>query len=314
MTLETDAFTTYLAVGNREDLSDVIYNVAPTETPFLTGIAKVNASAVLHEWETDSLASALTSNAVLEGDAITNDAATATVRLSNTCQIQDKVPRVTGTQEVVKKAGRTSEMAYQVVKRTLELRRDMETTVLNNQAENTGDATTARKMGSVPSWIDTSDSNGGGAAATGSLGNTARTDGTQRTFTEALLKTVLQSIWNAGGEPDCITLGSFAKTLLSTFTGNATRFKTAEDKKLVSSIDVYGSDWGDLEVIPNRFQRARDAFIFQKDMWAAAYLRPVSLANIGKTGDSQAKQIIVEWTLEARNEASSGAVWDLSTS
>jgi len=313
MTLETNAFTTYSAVGNREDLSDVIYNVAPTETPFITGIARVDASAVLHEWQTDTLASAVTDNAVLEGDAITNDAATATVRLSNTCQIQDKVPRVTGTQEVVNKAGRNSEMAYQVVKRSLELRRDMETTALQNQAENTGNATTARVTGSIGSWIDTNTSNGG-SGSDGSLGNTARTDGTQRDFTESLLKTVLQSIWNSGGEPDCIMLGAYNKTVLSTFTGNATRFKTAEDRTLVSSIDVYGSDWGDLEVMPNRFQRARDALILQKDMWAIAYLRPVRLQDIAKTGDSQAKQIIVEWALESRNEAASGAVWDLNTS
>ena len=313
MALETNAFTTYSAVGNREDLSDVIYNVAPTETPFITGVAKVDAKAVLHEWQTDTLAAAVTNNAVLEGDAVTNDSTTATVRLSNTCQIQDKVPRVTGTQEVVNKAGRNSEMAYQVVKRSLELRRDMETTALQNQAEVTGDATTARTTGSIGSWIDTNTSNGA-TGSDGSVGNTARTDGTQRAFTESLLKTVLQAIWNSGGEPDCIMLGAFNKTQLSTFTGNATRFKTAEDRTLVSSIDVYGSDWGDLEVIPNRFQRARDALILQKDMWAIAYLRPVRLQDIAKTGDSQAKQIIVEWALESRNEAASGAVWDLTTS
>ena len=313
MVLENNAFTTYSAIGNREDLSDVIYNVAPTETPFITGVARVNATAVLHEWQTDTLASAVTDNAVLEGDAVTEDAATATVRLSNTCQIQDKAPRVTGTQEAVNKAGRNSEMAYQVVKRSLELRRDMETTALQNQAEDTGNATTARVTGSIGSWIDTNTSNGSGGTD-GSVGNTARTDGTQRDFTENLLKTVLQSIWSEGGEPDCIMVGAFNKTQLSTFTGNATRFKTAEDRRLVSSIDVYGSDWGDLEVVPNRFQRARDALILQKDMWAIAYLRPVRLQNIAKTGDSQAKQIIVEWALESRNEAASGAVWDLNTS
>lgn len=313
MALATDAFTTYSAIGNREDLSDIIYNIAPTDVPFLTGIGRTKASAVLHEWQTDTLASAVATNQVLEGDEATTDAATATVRLSNTCEISDKVPRVTGTQEEVIKAGRNSEMAYQIVKRSLELRRDMETSMLANKAEATGGATVARDLGSIGAWIDTNSSVGAGGSD-GSLGNTARTDGTQRAFTEALLKTVLQSVWTAGGDPDCVMLGAFNKRQLSTFTGNATRYKGAEDRTLVSSIDVYGSDWGDLEVIPNRFMRARDSLILQKDMWAVAYLRPVRLVDLAKTGDTERKQLIVEFTLESRNEAASGIVADLTTS
>ena len=313
MALETSAFTSYLAIGNREDLSDIIYNVAPTDTPFLTGIPRAVAEAVLHEWQTDSLAAASATNAVLEGDAVTIDAATATTRLSNTCQISDKVPRVTGTQQAVTKAGRNDELAYQVVKRTKEIRRDMESSLLANNIEVTGDATTVRELGGVPSWINTSTSFGTGGSA-GSLGNTAATDGTQRAFTESQLKTVLAAVWTAGGDPDCIMVGSFNKQALSTFTGNATRFKTAEDAKLQASIDIYQSDFGDLEIIPNRFQPARTAFVFQKDMWAVAYLRPVGMVPIAKTGDSETRQIIVEYTMESRNEAGSGAVFDLTTS
>ena len=265
MTLATDAFTTYSAVGNREDLSDVIYNVSPTDTPFITGIPRADAKAVLHEWQTDSLAAASASNFVLEGDETSTDATTATSRLSNTCCISEKVPRVTGTQLAVVAAGRKDELAYQIVKTTKELRRDMESILLANNAEVTGNATTSREPGGVPSWITTNTSNGT-SGSDGSAGNTARTDGTQRAFTESLLKSVLASTWDAGGDPDCVMVGSFNKQAMSSFTGNATRMKGAEDKTLVAAIDIYQSDFGDIEVIPNRFSRARDALVLQKDL------------------------------------------------
>lgn len=313
MALPTSAFTSYDAVGNREDLSDMIYNIDPIEVPFMSGIPKAKANSVLHEWQTEALAAASGTNAVLEGDEATTDAATATVRLSNTCQISDKVPRVTGTQEAVNKAGRRSEMAHQVVKRALELRRDMETILLRNQAEVTGNATLARTLGAVPSWVDTNTDNGT-SGTDGSLGNTVRTDGTQRDVTEALLAGVLQAVWTAGGDPDNVMVGAFVKRKVSTFTGNATRMKAAEDGRLQASISVYESDWGVLDIIPNRFQRARDMWIFQMDMWGLAFLRPVKLQDLAKTGDTERKQLIVGFTLESRNEAASGAVWDLNTS
>lgn len=312
MTLATNAFTTYLAIGNREDLSDIIYNIAPTDTPFLSGVPRTNADAVLHEWQTDTLAAAA-QNSQLEGDVPSADSATATVRLSNTAQIAYKTPRVTGTQEVMLKAGRRSELAYQVAKRGHEIKRDMENDLLANTQENTGGASTARVLGAIPSWIDTNTSNGT-SGTDGSLGNTLRTDGTQRDFTEVLFKDVIQLIWDAGGDPDCIMLGSFNKRVMSGFTGNATRFKTAEDKKLVATIDVYDSDWGSLQIVPNRFQRARDVLIIQKEMWAVAYLRPFHIKELGTTGDEERRMLIAEYTLEARNEAASGAVWDVNVS
>ncbi len=129
-----------------------------------------------------------------------------------------------------------------------------------------------------------------------------------------MLKAVLQAIWDAGGEPDCIMTGSFVKRSISAFTGNATRYIDAEDKQLVTSIDVYVSDWGELRIVPNRFQRARDLLVLQKNMWAVAYLRAFRLMDLSKTGDSERKHLLAEFSLESRNEASSGAIWDLSTS
>ena len=149
MSLPTNTFTAFSAKGNREDLSNDIYRIDPTDTPFVSSIDKVKATAVSHDWQTQALASASTSNAVLEGDDATTDAATPTVRLSNNCQISDKVARVTGTQQAVDKAGRDDEMDYQVILKGLELKRDMEAIVLTNQAKVTGDETTPRKLASV---------------------------------------------------------------------------------------------------------------------------------------------------------------------
>ena len=157
MAQPTNTFDTYDSIGEREDLSDVIYNISPTDTPFLSSAAKVKASAVLHEWQTDSLAAASTSNAVIEGDEATLDAVTATTRLSNSCQIMDKTVVITGTQEVVDKAGRASELAYQIAKKSKELKRDLEAQLTTNNAEVTGSATAAREMGSLRAWVATND-------------------------------------------------------------------------------------------------------------------------------------------------------------
>ena len=221
MAQPTNTFDTYDSIGEREDLSDVIYNISPTDTPFLSSAAKVKATAVLHEWQTDALAAASTSNAVIEGDEATLDAVTATTRLSNSCQIMDKTVVITGTQEAVDKAGRASEIAYQIAKKAKELKRDLEAQLTTNNAEVTGSATAAREMGSLRAWVATNDVMGT-SGTSGAAGNTAATDGTQRVFTESLLKSVIKSVWNEGGNPTMIMVGPFNKQKLSGFTGNST--------------------------------------------------------------------------------------------
>ena len=313
MAQPTNTFDTYDSIGEREDLSDVIYNISPTDTPFLSSAAKVKASAVLHEWQTDSLAAASTSNAVIEGDEATLDAVTATTRLSNSCQIMDKTVVITGTQEAVDKAGRASELAYQIAKKAKELKRDMEAQITTNNAEVTGSATAAREMGSLGAWVATNDVMGT-SGTSGSVGNTARTDGTQRAFTEDLLKSVIKSVWNEGGDPTMIMVGPFNKQKLSGFTGNSTRFDAGADATLYTSVDVYASDFGQLQVVPNRFSRDRDAYVLDMNYWGVAFLRDFTMHELSKTGDSEKRQLLVEATLESRNEAASGLVADLTTS
>lgn len=317
MALPTNTFTTYSAVGNREDLSDMIYRIDPTDTPFMTGIEKTKATAVNHEWQTQALAAANGGNAQLEGDDATADATTPTVRLGNICQISRKVPFVSGTQQAVEHAGRDNEMAYQEMLKGLELKRDMEAVLCGtNQAKNTGNATTARVTASVLSWLKSNTAKGAtGADPAAADGTGTRTDGTQRVFTEANLKTVLQSIWNNGGKPDTIMTGGFNKQVFSTFTGRASPIEDTKGKKITASVDAYESDFGTLKVVANRFSRPRDVLVLQMDMWAVAYLNGRKMVSIplAKTGDSEKKEILSEYALEARNEKASGGVFDNTT-
>jgi hypothetical protein len=316
MALPTDSFTTYLSVGNREDLSDEIYRISPTDTPFFTSIDKEKATAVNHEWQRQELASASSSNAVLEGDDATTDAATATVRLGNICQISDKVARVTGTEEAIDRAGRGSELDYQKMLKGLELKRDIETILTGtNQAKVTGDATTARKTASVLSWIKTNTSKSGSDPSAAD-GTGTRSDGTQRAFTEAQLKAVFNSIWTSGGTPDVVYTGAFNKQVFSTFTGRATPTEDTKAKKITAAVSAYESDFGTVKVVANRFQRTRDVLVLQSDMWALAHLNGRKMVSIAlaKTGDSERSQILSEYALVARHEAASGGVFDLTTS
>jgi hypothetical protein len=319
MGLPSSTLATYQAIGNREDLSDMIYRIDPVDTPFISAIEKEKATAVNHEWQTQALASVDTANAVLEGDDATTDAVTVTVRLGNIAQISDKVARVSGTQQAVEHAGRDNELAYQEMLKGLELKRDIESILLANQAKVTGDTTTARKTGAVLAWIKTNTSKGvaGGAADPGNAdGATSRTDGTQIAFTEARLKTVLSAIWTSGGKPDTVFTGAFNKQVFSTFVGRATPTEDTKAKKIVASVTAYESDFGTLKVVANRFQRTRDVLVLQTDMWALAHLNGRNMISIplAKTGDSDRRQILSEYALVSRNEKASGGVFDNTTS
>jgi hypothetical protein len=315
----TNTYETYAAVGNREDLSDIIYNIDPFDTPGINSFGDTTSDAVLHSWQLDSLTAASRTNVVEEGlDSVTT-AVVPTVRKSNTCQISKKTPRVSGTQQAVNKAGRGDELEYQVAKMAKELKRDIETMIFDNNAEVTGSSGTPREHGGIPTWLTSNQSGGVGAVASTGSGDNARTPGTTREFTETLLQEMLRTTWNNGGDPDKIHVGGTQKQNMSKFTGNATRMIGAEDKELVAAIDVYRSDFGDLQIVPNRFSDGSNsnngtAFILQSDMWKLAYLRPYQISDLAKTGDSERKDILVEYTLEACNEKSSAAIYDLAQS
>ena len=312
-------FRTYAAVGMREDLSDVIYNISPTDTPFMSTIGKTKATAVYHEWQTDSLAAAA-ANAAVEGADASTATLSATTRVGNRTQISQKTIGVTGTLEAVDKAGRKSEKAYQLAKASSEIKRDMEFTLLNNTVQSNGTAgSTARVLGGLQTWLATNGDFGVGGSA-GSLGTTARTNGTNRTFTEDILKTVVKEVFESGGSPKILMVTPAHKQTVSAFAGIAAqRYMAPSDAPttIIGAADIYLSDFGSMSVVPNRFMLSGNAanevaFVLDPEYAAIAYLRPFQTQDLAIVGDAERTQLKVEYTLEVKNESAHGLIADLS--
>jgi hypothetical protein len=301
MAIVSNTFLTYSAKGIREDLSNVITNISPEETPYMSNIGRENVSNSLFEYQTDTLAAAAT-NAQLEGDDVASfDAVTATVRLQNYAQISRKTIILSATEEVVNKAGRRSELAYQIAKRGAEMKRDQEFSMLNGAIAVAGDSTTARATASLGAFVKTNtdkQTNGVDPSYT-TLPNSARTDGNVRTFTETILKNVIQKVWTAGGTPKILMCGPVNKQRVSSFAGIASsRFNIdggAKPATLVGAVDIYVSDFGNVQVIANRFQRERDAWVIDPDYAKMTVLRPYQQIELAKTGDAEKRMLIVEW-------------------
>jgi hypothetical protein len=316
MTTPANTVSTYDAIGNREDLSNIIYDISPTSTPFISGIAHTSATATNHEWQTDTLGTAA-NNAVIEGEDAATTAAIATVRLGNRTQISSKVPRVTRTQRRIDSAGRGDEMSLQIMKMGKLLKNDMETAMLSNKAKVTGSESLARELAGIESWLSTNVSLGAGGVAPAGTGADTRTTGTPRAFNESFLKTVLASCWDNGGEPDTIMVGSTIKQALSGIVnggsaGAAQRVVDGNAATVHTAIDIYVSDFGSLAVVPNRFMVQDSLLVLQMDMFAMASVTDFEETPLAKTGDSDRVQILSEYTLESRNEKASGIVADLT--
>jgi hypothetical protein len=308
-------FTAHTAIGQREDLIDVIYDISPTETPILSTLARTKATAVFHEWQTDILAAATAANAAVEGADPSAATISPTVRLGNYCQIVQKTIQVSNTLEAVNKAGRKSEKAYQLSRASQELKRDMETIITANQGRDAGSASAARKLGSILSWLKTNTSAGTSGTDPTTIGVSTRSDGATRTFTETLLKTVVAEAFDSGGNPKLLVVGSGLKQKASSFAGIADQRYNAPANApttILAAADVYLSDFGQLAITPDRFMRTRDALLLDPEYAAVAYLRPFATNELARTGDSEKTQLIAEFTLEMRNEAAHAIVADLN--
>ena len=313
-------FQTYQSIGNREDLTDVIYNISPTDTPFMSSVGKTKATAVYHEWQTDALAAAVANNAAVEGADATSLTVTPTARVGNRTQISTKTVQIAGTQESVDKAGRKSEKAYQLAKASSELKRDMEKTLLSNNVAAAGDSTTARTLGGLQAWLGTNAVLGSSGTA-GSGGTTARVSGTDAAFTEAMLKSAVKQAFVQGGNPSVLMVTPTQKQVVSGFAGIAEQRYQAPSNApttIVGAADVYLSDFGTLSVVPNRFMTADSgdggevAFVLDPEYAAVAYLRPFQTNELAKTGDSEKTQLLVEYTLEVKNEKAHAIIADLA--
>ncbi len=322
MTQAAETFDKYDVVGNREDLSDIIFDVSPYETPILSMIKKRRAKNTLHEWQTDTLAAAAL-NAAIEGDdQQTADALTATTRLNNITQIHKKKCIISGTQEDgMDHAGVQSEMAYQESKKMREIKKDAEFAFLDGgtaagigNVRVTGNATTAREMSSLQTYIATNSDVGAlGAAATGD-GSDAMTSGTDRNIAESQLTTVLNSCFTEGAEPTVLAVSGFSKSLVSDFTGGSTRYVDTNTKELVHSIDVYVGDFHTLKVIPCRQIAEEVAYVLDPEYLAWAELRPLQSYDLARTGDNYKREMIWEACIEVCNEKAHGIIGDLNVS
>ena len=318
MAQPSNTFDSYDAVGIREDLKDVIYNISPEETPFYTKARKTTARNTLVEWQTDSLR-ASAANAHIEGDATTAEARSATTRLGNYTQIFKNAVVVPDTDDGLDKAGRAKEIAYQTLKIAKEQKLDIERALFDNNARVAGNSTTARELAGAPAWLVTNTVYGAneGANPTGD-GTDARTDETTAltAFDQTKFDTVMQSIWEAGGKPDTVYLSAFQMNKALGFTGNNNQRSSVQagDERVIKSLAIYVTPWGTVQFMPSRENRSRDVFIMQDDMWEVAVLRPTKNVALAKTGDNTTRQVVTELTLCAKNEAANGGIFDNTTS
>lgn len=334
MAVPSGTYQTFQQIGIREDLSDTITMIDPMDVPFYSGCRKGKTKSRNPEWQKDGLANPNPNNATVEGDDATNDTATATERLRNYVQLFDKVVQVSSTAQAVDTAGRGNELKYQVAKRAKEMKRDIEMRLLGNHASTGGNASTAGELGGVEAWLETNVNRGASGADGGYDGSdvvAAATDGTGRTFTEALLKTTINNIWNAGGDPEMIMVSGTKKQTASGFAGIATqnkdyRGRSTERAVIMGAADLYISDFGEHRIVPNRFVGSADtgrsatnglypgqtALVLDMSKWEIKFLQPFKTEKLAKTGHSDRRMLSAELTLCSMDEAASGAVADLN--
>lgn len=314
----------------REDLTDVIYNISPTEVPFQANAGRGSMSNTLHEWQIDELAAVDTANAAIDGADFGSDASDPAQRIGVYAQISIKYLAVSRRANIVNKAGRKSELAYQIAKKGKELRRDVEAIATANQATLAGNSTTASLTAGLGAWVRTNTNRGTGgtdpALSNTTYGEptTAAGDATAlnlRALSEATLLSILKDCYDAGGNPNMIMVGPQMKQRFSTymFTSNARIATQYQDQganprggiQVVGAVDVYVSDFTVLDIVPNRFQRERDVWVLDTEYWELSYLDGYKTETIAKIGDAERRHILVDWGLCSKNEAASGLVADI---
>jgi hypothetical protein len=318
MAIVANTFTSFSAKGIREELSNIISNISPEDVPFQSNVGSENVSNTYFEWQTDTLAAASTT-AVIDGDDVASfDATSASTRIGNYTQIARRTLIVADNLANQDLAGRNDEKSYQMAKRGKELKRDIEKVLCDNNARVAGNASTARETAGLGAWIATNTSKGAtGTDPTAVDGSDARNDGTQRDLTEAMVKDVMQQAFTAGGTPSLLMVGPYNKTVVSGFAGIAAqRYQAPSDgpTTIIGAADVYLSDFGTLSVVPNRFQRERDAFLLDPEYASVCYLRPIQAVDLAKTGDAEKAMVLAEFGLKVENEAAHGGVFDLNVS
>ena len=280
------------AVGIREDLSNIIYNISPEDTPFMSGIGKSSCDNTLFEWQIDTLSDAV-SNTLVEGDDATVIAVDEMDRVSNFTQISGKTIQTSGTAEAVDFAGRKSTHAYQVAKRAKELKLDMEKMLLSTESGAVGSSGTARKTKCVGAWITSTTQVGSGGM-------------------EDDIRATMSACWDAGAKPDILMVNGVLKQAISAMAQTVSPLQTtanaASPAHVVAAVDIYVSDFGNLKMVPNRLMPASTGYFFDYEFWDIAYLRPFMTHELARTGDSESQQLVVEYGLRSKNEEANASV------
>jgi hypothetical protein len=312
----TGTYSTYQAKGIRENLADIISNISPIDTPFVSNVGGDTCDNTYFEWQTDALGAVNTGNAALEGGDAIMVTANPTSRLGNYTQISTKNVTISGTLERVKKAGRKSELAYQLAKRGAELKRDIESIAVSNQFAVAGSDTVARNTAGFECFVVTNTVRGaggadptytGGIAANGlptGYPSASPTAGTVSAITEANFKLMLQKQWTSGGKADLVLTGPVTKPKISQFTGIATRFRdvpAGQQAAIVGAADVYVSDFGEVTIVPDRFKSDATLHAIDTEYVKIVKLRDFQTIDLATTGDATKKQMIVEWGVKVTN-------------
>ena len=317
MAIVANTFTSHSAIGIRESLADVIANISPEEVPLQSNIGSENVTNTYFEWQTDSLAATSTTARIDGDDVATFDSTSATTRVGNYTHILRRTLIVADNLGAQDLAGRNDELAYQLAKRGKELRRDIEAVLTDNNAQVAGSSSVARETGGLGAWIGTNQVDNHATGQADADGTSARSDGTQQDFTETMLKDAMQQAFTSGGQPSILMVGPHNKTVVSGFAGIAAqRYQAPSDSPttIIGAADVYLSDFGTLNVVANRFQRERDAFLLDPEYASVCYLRPIQQVELAKTGDAEKRMVLAEFGLKVTNEAAHAIVADLTTS
>lgn len=314
--MPANVYTTTQVVGNREDLIDKIFRTSPTDTPFVSRIDRVDADAVWHEWQRDTLRAPNPNNAAPEGADATFAKQAPTQRLGNRCQIFTDTFSISGTQNAVNHAG-GPEVNRLKAKKALEIKKDIEAAAISNAVQSIEDTNGNRKLRGVNGWIQTNNNMGAGGVAPDPVNNIAPVAGTKRDFTEDLFKDAVLQAYTNGGDVRFAIMAPYLKQVASGFDGNVVREQEIDSSRatLNTAYTFYGSDFGNIEMVPDRVMANgidNNVYGIDPDYWAIATLRGFETDQLAKTGDNTSYEMVTELTLEAREERSSFAVRDLN--
>jgi hypothetical protein len=323
----------------REEFSNVIYNIDPTRTPFMSSIGRQTSGNTLTEWQTDSLAAVDPTNAAIDGADAGTDSSADTARVGNYHQISTKTIKVSGRADAVNKAGRRTELAYQLSKAAKSLKRDMEAILTSNNVAAPGSSSVASTTAGFIPWVQTNfNTMAASGSSAGALSSTtygypdtaATLAGVDAALTETKLRSAIEQQYTVGGDSDRIMVAPALKTIISTWMFNssarvATLYRDTDNTgtgqaTATGAVDVFVSDFGALTIEPNRFifhngtiPNPSVLFIFSSDMWAVSYLRNFRTIQLSTTGDAQNRELLVDYALVCKNEAASAIITDISS-